>query len=98
MSTTAKPYLEAMVLWRKMLPFTLTFDRNLMKDWSGALVHFFLDSPVSKDQRSFKIQSYVQTKFMDQESFDWIKSVLENGKAVSSLEISQAMSDEDQNC
>ncbi|KAJ8882013.1 hypothetical protein PR048_018501 [Dryococelus australis] len=54
-----------MVPCRKMTPFTVTFDRNLMQDWSGALAPFFLDSPVGKGKKSLKIHSYVHIKYKE---------------------------------
>ena len=60
---TAKPYLETMVLARKNDPFVVTHDKTLIKDWNGALEKFFLTPPACRGT-PFKIQSYVQLKYM----------------------------------
>ena len=60
--TTTKPYLEAMVHARKNPPFTVVFDKSLIKDWSAALEPMFLKNPTGRNN-NFRIQSYVQIKY-----------------------------------
>lgn len=60
--TTAKPYLEAMVLCKKTNPFQVLFDGNVMKDWGTLLSEYCFKNPQSKTT-AFKIQSFVQLKY-----------------------------------
>lgn len=62
--TTVKPYLESMVLARSSNPFIVTHDKTLLKDWNSAFNTLACLPPVCKG-RKFKIQSYVQMKYME---------------------------------
>lgn len=61
--STAKKYLEAMVLCRENpSPFKIIMDHTLIKNWTEALSVFFMKHPTSKGKQ-FTIRKYVKMSF-----------------------------------